>query len=95
MRSGALGWQAVTLEGVGVADREEAPQLRLSKDLAGITGPKARIDRKRFSPAMANPPNGHRATKNPGGLAGRTGANQGSAWRLERAKPYSILAVLS
>lgn len=78
-----------------MADREEVPQLRISNGLGGITRPNAPIDRKRFSAGMANPPNEDGATKNPGGLAGHTGASDGSAWRLERLKSYSIPAVLS
>jgi hypothetical protein len=42
---------------------------------------------------MGAPPNP--VTKNPGGLAGRTGVNQGSAGEHEQAKSYSIPAVLS
>lgn len=38
---------------------------------------------------MANPPDGDGATKNPGGLAGHTGASNGSAWRLEQIEAYT------
>ena len=38
---------------------------------------------------MANPPNGHGATKNPGGLGGHTGASNGSAWRREQSEAYT------
>ena len=78
-----------------MADREEVPQLRISNDLGGITRPNRPIDRKRLSPEMANRPPADLDTKNPGSLAGESGAPIGSARRLEQVKLYSIPAVLS
>lgn len=56
-----------------------------------ITAPSRPFDRKRVSGGMANrsPPNGE--TKNPGGLAGRTGVNHSSASRQDQKRPYTIL----
>lgn len=44
---------------------------------------------------MANRPPLDLHKKNPGSLAGETGAPISSAWRREQGKPYSIPAVLS
>jgi hypothetical protein len=78
-----------------MATPEGGSQSRDSNDLARLTGANRRIDRKRFSPAMANRPPSDLDTKNPGSLAGHTGIKQGSAGELEQAKSYSIPAVLS
>lgn len=53
------------------------------------------IDRKRHSGRMANPLWPDAATKNPGALAGATGAGVGSSVGTNRAGAYTIRGALS
>lgn len=65
------------------------------KAIIGLPPRNPPIDRKRLSARMANRLRTDSGTKNPGSLAGDTGAPKGSARRLEQKKSYSIPAPLS
>lgn len=84
----------------GLKCRGKAPALAVPREvsfpnnnngLGWITAPNRLFDLKRVSGGMANrsPPNGE--TKNPGSLAGDTGAQNGSASRQDRAQSYTTL----
>ena len=63
--------------------------------LAGITPQRPHIDPKGLFFPLANLPRGDLSTKNPGGLAGRTGVMQGSNGESEQAGAYHIVEALS
>ena len=86
-----IQWPGGATETARVAVPREVSFPNNNNGLGWITAPNRLFDLKRVSGGMANRPPPDGEPKNPGSLAGDTGAPNGSASRQDQHRPYTIL----